>query len=230
MLQSRFDRTLFLDADLLVLADVGDIFDLLDRVDIAAVQDQYRNSDFARRMYREPLENAFPQLNSGVLGFRRSEHVLDFFRKWKGEIWAHGIGKDQPSLRELLWQDDRLRLAVLPPEYNLWDLAMVDALRPALHAAPRILHSNIFRDLPEPPPGADALVHYLGRARAYKIRRLLAADQTLAQRTGRPAQMPTRRQRNTARLLYALLRAARLRKSLTDAVMPVRAAPPPAPD
>ncbi len=81
---------------------------------------------------------------------------------------------------------------------------MLDALRPALYAAPCILHSSVFRGLPKPPPGADAMVHYLGRARAYKIRLLLAADQTLAQRTGRPVKMPTQRQRNTARWLYAL--------------------------
>jgi hypothetical protein len=217
MLQSRFDKTLFLDADVYVLAVVGDIFEVLDRFDIAATHDPYRNSINARRVYRKPIENAFPQINSGVFAFRKSEPVTKFLQGWKREIQNHGIGKDQPSLRELLWTSD-LRLAVLPLEYNLWDLSLIDQMKPVVHAAPRILHSDIFRDLPEPPAGADALVHYLGKARAHKVGLLLAADETLAHHTGRPAQLPTRQQRNTSRRLYALARAMRLRKMLTKVV------------
>jgi hypothetical protein len=224
MLQSRFDRTLYLDVDLHVLADLGDIFDLLDRFDIAATHDPNRNSVPARMIYREPLTNAFPQINSGVLGFRKSEPVTAFLEEWKREIRTQAIGKDQPSLRELLW-NGTLRLAVLPPEYNVWDLSMVDYMKPASHAAPRILHSNIFRNLPEPAPGADALIHYFGKARAYKIGLLLAADEALAYRTGRTAQLPTRQQRSRARRLYALARATRLRKALTETFLPVRQVP-----
>lgn len=215
MLQSRFEKTLFLDVDLLVLSDLGDIFDLLDRFDIAATHDQYRNSVSARRIYKDVIPSAFPQVNSGVLGFHKSAPVMEFLAEWKLEIKSQGIGRDQPSLRELLWKRD-LKLAILPPEYNLWDLPLIDHMKPAPHAAPRILHSDIFRDFPEPPADTDTLVHYLGKARAHKIGLLLAADGTLAKRTGRSAQLPTRRERNTSRGLYALARAAKLQKTLTS--------------
>lgn len=217
MMHSRFDRTLYLDVDLQVLANLSDIFELLERFDIAATHDQYRNSVAARRIYKEAIPNAFPQVNSGVLGFRKSSAVMEFLNDWKREIKSQGIGRDQPSLRELLWTRD-LKLAILPPEYNLWDLPLMDHMKPAPHTAPRILHSDIFKDFPNPPVDTDALVHYLGKARAYKIGLLLAADETLAQRTGRSAQLPTRRERNTSRGLYALARTAKLQKALTKAL------------
>jgi lipopolysaccharide biosynthesis glycosyltransferase len=226
MLQSRFDKTLFLDVDLYVLADLGDVFEVLDKFDIAATHDQYRNSIHARRVYRKRMENAFPQINSGVFGFRQSEKVTNFLQEWKQEIKIQGIGKDQPSLRELFWNKD-LRLSVLPAEYNLWDLSLIDQMKPALHTAPRILHSDIFRDFPEPPSGSDVLIHYLGKARAHKLGLLLAADETLAQRTGRPALLPTRKQRNASRQLYALARTSRFRRTvikvLKEVLLPVGA-------
>lgn len=215
MLQSRFEKTLYLDVDLHVLADISEIFELLDRFDITATHDQYRNSAAARRTYKEAIPNAFPQVNSGVLGFRQSAPVMELLLEWKSEIKSHGIGRDQPSLRELLWNRG-LKLSILPPEYNLWDLPLIDHMTPAPHAAPRILHSDIFRDFPKPPADTDILVHYLGKARAHKIGLLLAADETLAHRTGRSAQLPTRRQRNISRGLYALARTAKLRKTLTS--------------
>jgi hypothetical protein len=59
MLKSRFDRTLYLDADLLVLADLSDIFEVLEKFDLAATHDQYRNSAPARWMYQAHITTAF---------------------------------------------------------------------------------------------------------------------------------------------------------------------------
>jgi hypothetical protein len=217
MLQSRFDKTLYLDVDLLVLADLSDIFEVLDRFDVAAAHDQYRNSTLARKIYREPIANSFPQINSGVFAFCRTAPVLQFLQEWKCEIKTHGIGKDQHSLRELLWKRE-IKLAVLPPEYNLWDLATVDYMTPRFHAAPRILHSYIFQVLPEPPPGKNVLIHYLGKARAHKIGLLLAADEALAARAGRAAKLPTRRERRKMQWLYTLAGAVRIGKALGKAL------------
>ena len=214
MLQSRFDKTLYLDADVQVQADIGDIFTLLDRFDIAAAHDPHRNSTAGRRMYRETIVNAFPQVNAGVVGFRKSDRMTAFLLEWKREIQAHGIGRDQPSLRELLWNSD-LRLAILPPEYNLWDIYQVDRMRPERHAAPRILHNGLFMDLSAPAAGADLLAHYVGKARAYKMGLLLAADQALAQRAGRSAQLPARGQSIKARRLFLTARLAATLKRLT---------------
>jgi hypothetical protein len=186
-----------------VLADLGEIFELLDRFDLAMTHDQNRNSPQALREYRCSLPNSFPQLNAGVVGFRRSPAVLAFMQRWRADTEAHGVGKDQPSLREALWQSD-LKLAVLPPEYNLWDLSQIDHLSPLRHTAPRIIHSNLFVMKRIRKPGPDDLAQYIGRGRAYKLGLLLAADHTLARRSGRPARLPSRMQSLSVRALRLL--------------------------
>jgi hypothetical protein len=190
MLQSRFDKTIYLDVDIRAVGDFTDVFDVFDRFDIAAAHDQNRNARSSRTEYRRPFPNAFPQINSGILGFRKSPAVTTFLQSWKAAVQEHNIGKDQPSLRELAWDSD-LRFAILPPEYNLWDIRSIDRLTP-WQTAPRIIHSNVFVMKPPPPPEADALIHYLGRARASKLRQLIAADETLARRAGTRARLPSR--------------------------------------
>ena len=85
-----------------VLADLRDIFEVLDRFDIALAQDQNRNSPQALTEYRQPFPNAFPQFNAGVIGFRRTPQVAALLDRWTEAIRDHAIDKDQPSLRELL--------------------------------------------------------------------------------------------------------------------------------
>ena len=46
MRRSRFGKTVYLDADIVVLADVSELFALLDRVEFAACQGVARNNDF----------------------------------------------------------------------------------------------------------------------------------------------------------------------------------------
>ena len=73
---SRFDRTLYLDADIRVLADPGDMFEVLDRFDIALAQDQNRNSPQALTEDRQPFPNAFRSsmpASSGSGARRRSQ-------------------------------------------------------------------------------------------------------------------------------------------------------------
>lgn len=203
MIRSRFDKTLFLDVDLLVIADLGDIFDVLDRFDLAITHDQNRNSPLGRAEYRKPFSNAFPQFNAGVVGFRRSQAMQDFLETWKWATKDHGVGKDQPSLRELLWESD-LRVTVLPPEYNFCNLSLLDRMVPKFHTAPRIIHSTLFLHKSLPLPGEDALSHYIGRGRACKARLMLAADHTLARRTGGQVVLPTWHQSLQQRTLSLL--------------------------
>ena len=173
------------------VGDFTDIFDMLERFDIAAAHDQNRHALYvADRISAHTFPNAFPQINSGMLAFRKSPATTAFLQSWKTAVQEHDIGKDQPSLRELAWNSD-LRFAILPPEYNLWDIRSIDRLTP-LQTAPRIIHSNVFVMKPPPPPGGDVLAHYLGRARASKLRQLIAADETLARRTGTKARLPSR--------------------------------------
>lgn len=143
MQETRFARTLFLDTDTLVVGPLGDLFDILQRFDLAAAHDMRRASDLIREG-EEPTPYAFPQLNSGVLLYRRSAAALGLLAEWERRFHATGAKRDQPILKDLLWASD-IRFYVLPPEFNLRRLTLLDAWEP-LDARPTIIHSHRLMD------------------------------------------------------------------------------------
>ena len=171
--RSRFARAIYLDCDVRVLADLGDVFEALGRFDIAGVHDQYRNARRAVVQHGEPVPAAFPQINSGVIGLGASDPARRLMAEVEADLAASGAGKDQPVLRAHLWRSD-LRLLVLPEEYNLMayrsTLMWTDA-----RAAPRVIHSPRLKA--NPSVEIDPLT---GGRIARHVRRLLAADRTLA--------------------------------------------------
>jgi hypothetical protein len=140
MARSRFDRTLFLDCDTLVLSPLGDLFNLLDRVDLAVAHDVRRVSALIQESGVDDVPEAFPQFNTGVLLYRMTPGVKRFLGDWAARYAALGVGRDQVSFRDLMWLGD-LRYHVLPPEYNLRRVTMLDAWEP-MDARPTILHSH----------------------------------------------------------------------------------------
>lgn len=143
MAQTRFQRTLFLDADTLVVGALGDIWALLDRFDLAAAHDVRRASALVQAG-TAPTPYAFPQLNTGVLLYRRSPAMLAFLAEWDQRFRAGGGERDQPVFKDLLWSSD-IRFFVLPPEFNLRRVTLLDAWEP-LDVRPTILHSHRFMD------------------------------------------------------------------------------------
>ncbi|MEI4474208.1 hypothetical protein [Frigidibacter sp. MR17.24] len=138
--ESRFERTLYLDCDTLALAPLGDIFALLDRFELAVAHDMRRTSALIREGHAERPPYAFPQMNCGVLLYRRSPAVSHFLADWQRRYLAAGRKRDQITFRDQLWASD-LRFYVLPPEFNLRRVTMLDAWEP-LDARPTILHSH----------------------------------------------------------------------------------------
>jgi hypothetical protein len=53
-----------------------------------------------------------------VIVVRKNTKTLALLESWSQSYKAAGFRKDQVTLRELLWNSD-LRLATLPPEYNI---------------------------------------------------------------------------------------------------------------
>ncbi len=141
--ETRFARTLFLDADTLVLAPLGDLFGVLDRFDCAVAHDMRRASDLIRQG-SVPTPYAFPQFNAGVFLYRQSPAMATFLAEWEHRFHASGATRDQPILRDLLWTSD-IRFYVLPPEFNLRRLTLLDAWEP-LDVRPTILHSHRLMD------------------------------------------------------------------------------------
>ena len=118
MIASPFRRTLFLDVDTHVALDVSELFRILDAFDVAAAHAPLRVTS--------PLDDVpetFPELNTGVIAFRRNESVERLLRTWLEEYGrlAHlnPVSKDQLAFRRAAYAATDVRLAVLPPEFNL---------------------------------------------------------------------------------------------------------------
>lgn len=141
---TRFERTLFLDADTLLLAPLGDLFDVLDRFELALAHDVRRDTELIRETAGGPTPYAFPQLNGGVVLYRRTPAMLDFLAEWARRFAESGGSRDQPVLKAMLWESD-LRFWVLPPEFNLRRVTVLDAWEPG-DAIPTILHSHRLMD------------------------------------------------------------------------------------
>jgi hypothetical protein len=115
-----FERTLFLDTDTYVLGDLGDVFELLDRVEIAAAHPP------AYTKAPDPVGSAaFYDFNTGVIALRRTERVKRFLEAWIAvqQGWGPDTAPfahtaiDQHAFRRALWESDAA-IYVLGPEYN----------------------------------------------------------------------------------------------------------------
>ena len=172
MANSRFERTVYLDTDVIALADVSELFTVLDRYDIAAAHMAYLNSILASG--DQGIPDSFPQLNAGVIAWKRSEQMRALLLEWSRLMHETGASFDQPILRRLLWQSD-LRLAVLPMEYNFKCMTFLEVLD-SRHRAPRLMH---FSELNQTDKwrgeGAYTLDELIGARRADQVRKLQVA-------------------------------------------------------
>lgn len=193
MILSRFDKTLYLDADLFVVADIRDVFEVLDRFDMAMAQDSSRNGDHAQTMWRKPLPNAFPQFNGGVIAYKATPEVISLLQNWSATVRDNGFESDQPVFRELLWYSD-LRLATLPREYNLMRYWLLRRWR-TRDAAPRILHSpRLHKHFTKNKRRVESLEDLVGPVTASKLPSLFSADRSLARMAGRQPHFPSRKE------------------------------------
>lgn len=189
LLNIPFERSIILDVDLMLVAPIDDIFDVLQRFDLALAQDQFRNTPACHLTWRSDIPAAFPQFNSGVFGFRRSSRTLDFVRQWEAAFIDHGSGVDQPSFRELLWNNTHLRVATLPEEYNLRDIVRIDRMVD-FHCAPRVIHSHMFKIGPVLASENGEVKWVLGGPRMARMQRLIDSDAYLT--PGRDRSRPHR--------------------------------------
>jgi hypothetical protein len=141
-----FDLTLYLDTDTALNADIRDMYRILERFDIAMAHAFRRNDFNYLKPWRIALPQAFPQFNSGVFLYRKTPAVIYFLENWSRYFKEAGFKQDQVTLRELLWLSD-LRIATLPPEYNVRFLKY-HFLWSKTEAQTRIFHLRMFHDGP----------------------------------------------------------------------------------
>jgi Nucleotide-diphospho-sugar transferase len=140
--RTPFAETLYLDTDTRVLGPLDDLFDVLERFDLALAQRAYVRANRKRAVWRHVVPAAFPEHNGGVLLYRASPAAIGFLEAWKAAYAEAGFGVDQITLRELLWSSD-LRYAVLPARYNRRRWSWWEKWT-SRHAPPLILHINRF--------------------------------------------------------------------------------------
>jgi hypothetical protein len=118
MLNSPFEKTLFLDTDTYVCSELSELFKILDRFDILACHIPIQGANSI-----EGIPTSFPELNTGMVAFRKSEATQQFFERWLRLYEEMGHKADQPAFRRALWEDRNIQSYQLPYEYNLRTIA-----------------------------------------------------------------------------------------------------------
>ena len=123
LLQSPYKKTLYLDSDTLVVSDISEIFEILERFDIVATHDLSRKrSEWADLIAEhKQIPYGFPEINGGILGYNKTVAARDLLRVWIKKFYQlrHLTrNQDQPALRLSLWESSA-RICILPPEFNV---------------------------------------------------------------------------------------------------------------
>jgi hypothetical protein len=150
--KTPFKKTLYLDSDTIVVRDLSDVFESLDRFDVAVTHDFARK----RKKYADVVPEyakipySFSEVNGGVFAYsmnERTSHFLDLWRQYFYKYYQITNGWDQVSLRISLWESD-VKLYHMPVEFNIRSKAVrekQDRFKHEYgeqHMAPRIYHMH----------------------------------------------------------------------------------------
>ena len=115
-----FDKTIFLDTDTYLIDSIEVLFELLDRFDVVASHAPIEEDEIIK------LPNAFAEMNSGVIAYKKNERAREMFEMYKSnyeECYRYYTTKyndvppDQPSFRYAVYHTD-VQFCFLPHEYN----------------------------------------------------------------------------------------------------------------
>lgn len=139
MYDSPFDRTMYMDVDSWLVEPMPEVFELLDRFDVALTRCDYR------QVYPVDAPASFPEYNGGLIVWRWCNKTDAFFKDWRRRFLRdHATRYDeklvswfpsQPSLREALYHSE-VRIATLPSEYHWTGLGYVMGKVKLVHKRP----------------------------------------------------------------------------------------------
>ena len=118
---SPFEKTIFLDCDTEVIGNLNPAEDLLTKFELLARLHSWpiEYNDPEGRLSKlsyQTKEN--PHWNSGVLLYRKSNNVENFFMNWNKKFVEFGYHMDQPSFAETILQDSNVRFQSLDMSWN----------------------------------------------------------------------------------------------------------------
>lgn len=171
--EAPYDKIVFIDTDTHILGDITSLFDLLERFDLALLQDVNRGWDYEL----DDVPVAFSEFNTGVIAFRKTPAVAAFFGDWhKNYVRIRAelnLVNDQPSFRRTLFNSS-LRVAPIPSEFHflgdfpnstLWKVRLIHGRG---NYARIERHINETLGLRAYVPELGVIPGYLGRVRLLK--------------------------------------------------------------
>jgi hypothetical protein len=117
------ERALFLDTDTRICGSIADLFELLDAFGLAAAHAPIRLDPRQPRSLAGRVPVSFPELNTGVIAFRRTAAVAELLERWRRlhietqRSLDRGTVGDQSTFRVALYESE-VRFTVLKPEDN----------------------------------------------------------------------------------------------------------------
>ena len=148
--KTPFEKTVYLDSDTLIVRNISDMFDILDRFDVGLTNDYARKRTKYSKIVPEYAEipYSFSEVNGGIMAYNSSLATQSFLSLWKEYFYKYfqqTNGWDQVSLRISLWRSN-VRLHHFPFEYNIrsqGNREKQDRFKHEFgeqHMAPRIYH------------------------------------------------------------------------------------------
>lgn len=116
LILSRFDRTIYIDNDIVVTAPIGFVFDILDTYEFAACRAVFHQSEIYK-LQGDSTPEVFSAVNTGFIALRKNKRVIRLLEEWKQMMKTTQAPTDQPILRQLLFKLD-IKLYILADELN----------------------------------------------------------------------------------------------------------------
>ena len=118
-----FNKTVYLDSDTVIVRNISDMFDILDRFDVGFTNDYARKRTKYSKIVPEYAEipYAFSEVNGGIMAYNSSLETQTFLSMWREYFYKYfkeTNGWDQVSLRISLWRSNA-RIHHFPFEYNI---------------------------------------------------------------------------------------------------------------
>ena len=166
-LNSPYERTVFIDTDTFVCNPVDELFEVLDRFDIAAVRDHWTGT-------KDEGPICIDDFNTGLIVYKKCACTQAVFEDWKN-IYTQQLESDlpvehdQPSFRSAVYRNTEVKLYVLPKSYNIRLTAPIFL---GVNYLPKVLHGR--------PPNFEPIAAKLSSSNDF---RFYLTDGTLVDRT-----------------------------------------------
>ena len=139
MADTPFDRTMYMDVDCWLVDPIPELFELLERFDLAVPHAVHR------QVYPVDAPHAFIEHSPGLMVWKRNGRTEALLADWRRRFLRdHATRYDekvvswfpsQPSFREALYHSDA-RFAVLPTEYHWTGIGYVEGKVKLVHKRP----------------------------------------------------------------------------------------------